>query len=426
MKQSVLQKKLARVDQALDKAIEAAEISGAVVLARMPRPGAHGESHSEGLGEDRSEGHEETLGGVAGDGAAGSDGKNREILEHLSVRGLAVMRPERVAMTRETIFDLASLTKPIATTTAILWLIHDGVIALDDPVAKHLPAFAAREKEGVTIRHLLTHSSGMKPWRAFHEELLEREKKKGERLIWTPQAKDWILERIFSAGLVHQPGEAAVYADLDFITLGALVETVAQEPFDQFCERRIFAPLGLKNTRFIRLNEEGIGLVDPERRRVAATENCPWRDRILWGEVHDPNASAMGGVAGHAGLFAPVDDVMRFAQTLVDVWHGRSDALPKDLLHRFFTKQGLPPESDWALGWDTPTPGASSSGQYFGPNSVGHLGFTGTSLWIDLEREAIVVMLTNRVHLVAKKSRFELRPEVHDLILEAFLSEGSK
>jgi CubicO group peptidase (beta-lactamase class C family) len=136
--------------------------------------------------------------------------------------------------------------------------------------------------------------------------------------------------------------------------------------------------------------------------------------------VHDPNASVMGGVAGHAGLFSTVDDVMKFAQTVIDVWHGRSDALPRETLRIFLTRQNLPESSDWALGWDTPTAGASTSGTHFSPESVGHLGFTGTSMWIDLANEAIVVLLTNRVHLVAKKSHFALRPVVHDLILEAF------
>jgi serine-type D-Ala-D-Ala carboxypeptidase len=159
------------------------------------------------------------------------------------------------------------------------------------------------------------------------------------------------------------------------------------------------------------------------RRRVAATENCPWRERIVWGEVHDPNASAMGGVAGHAGLFSTADDVMRFGQLFLDAWHGRNPSLPAERVREFSKRQNLPADSDWALGWDTPTAGASSSGKYFSANSVGHLGFTGTSIWIDLERELIVVMLTNRIHQVAKRSRFELRPKVHDAIFEGFTAE---
>ena len=131
----------------------------------------------------------------------------------------------------------------------------------------------------------------------------------------------------------------------------------------------------------------------------------------------------MGGVAGHAGLFSTVDDVMCFAQAFLDAWHGRSDALPQEWVKTFSQRQRIPESSDWALGWDTPTPGMSSSGQYFSEQSIGHLGFTGTSLWIDLEREAIVVMLTNRSHLVAKQSRFELRPRIHDLIIEGLTAD---
>ena len=159
--------------------------------------------------------------------------------------------------------------------------------------------------------------------------------------------------------------------------------------------------------------------IPPERmRRIAATENCPWRERILWGEVHDPNAWAMGGVAGHAGLFSTADDVMRFARVWLDVWHGRSELLPRELVREFCA----PTAAARGIGLGARLgharrQGQSSSGRTSRRRSIGHLGFTGTSLWIDLEREAIVVMLTNRVHQVAKRSRFELRPKVHDCIL---------
>jgi CubicO group peptidase (beta-lactamase class C family) len=370
------------VDRAIEKAIERAEIPGAVVLARMPWGG--------------------------------------EMLEHFACHGLAVLRPERIPMARDTIFDLASLTKPLATTTAVMLLASDGALSLDDPVTKFLPVFAERDKETVTLRHLLTHSSGLKPWRGFHELLLERERKLGERLIGTPAAREFVLDRVLRSGLVHEPGAAAVYGDLDFITLGAVVEAVSRQPLDEFCAARVFGPLGMRDTFFVRLSDGEPGLPAPLRRRVAATENCPWRGRVVWGEVHDPNASVMGGVAGHAGLFSTAADVMTFAQALLDAWHGRSDGFPGELLRAFTKRQGLPPNSDWALGWDTPTEGASSSGRHFSKQSVGHLGFTGTSLWIDLPRELVVVLLTNRVHLVAKRSRFELRPLVHDLVFEAF------
>ncbi len=327
-------------------------------------------------------------------------------------------------MRRDTIFDLASLTKPIATTTAVMLLVEEGSICLDDPVAKTLPSFADRGKEAVTIRHLLTHSAGLKPVREFHELLIQKERKSLQRLVGTPEGREWILDRVIRSGLVHEPGEAAVYGDLDFIVLAALVEEVSKQPFDEFCETRIFTRLGLIDTRFFPIPVDGSQAApDALRRRVAATENCAWRERIVWGEVHDPNCFAMGGVGGHAGLFSTADDVMKFAQRFLDAYHGRNPSLPPERVREFCEKQFMPESSDWALGWDTPTQGISSSGQYFSEKSVGHLGFTGTSLWIDLERELVVVMLTNRIHQVVKRSRFDLRPKVHDAIVEAFTAE---
>ena len=229
MKWSLIQRKLQKAERAIDKAIAAAEIPGAVVLAQMPREG--------------------------------------ERVEFRSARGLAVVRPERIPMAPDTIFDLASLTKPIATTTAILLLVHEGAVDLDAPVAKYLPTFAERDKEAVTIRHLLTHSSGLKPWRAYHEVLLEKERKTGERLLGTPAAREFVIDRTLRAAPVHEPGEAAVYGDLDFIVLGALVEAVTKRPLDEFCSERIFQPLGMRDSFFVRLGDGGTAC---ERMRASA------------------------------------------------------------------------------------------------------------------------------------------------------------
>lgn len=384
MRRSAITRKLARVDRALDRAIEKAELPGAVVLARIRRDG--------------------------------------EVLEHLSARGLAVVRPERIPVARETVYDLASLTKVMATTTAVARLVAEGRLDLDAPVAKYLSHFGERGKEAVTLRHLLTHSSGLRPWRAYHELLLEKERRTGRRILGTPEARAAVLESICRSRLVHEPGSAAVYGDLDFIVLGAVVEAVTGERLDRWCREALFGPMGLAGTGYRPFSEQGEPPEDADRRRIAATENCPWRQRIVWGAVHDPNAWAMGGVAGHAGLFAPADDVMRFALFWLDAWHGRSEWLPQEVARTFCRRQGLPEDSDWALGFDTPSATGSSSGSRFSRDSVGHLGFTGTSVWIDLEREAVVVMLANRHHLVAKRSRFTLRPVIHDLVMEAFLA----
>jgi CubicO group peptidase (beta-lactamase class C family) len=375
VKLAEVNRRLGKVERAIDKAIELGELPGAVVMARM--------------GEE---------------------------LAFTQVCGAAALVPERFEARESTIYDLASLTKVMATTAGVMLLVADGRVALDAPVATYLPSFAERGKEKITVRHLLTHSSGLRPWRAYHADLLERDRRRGENVVGTADGKREITNRVLRSAPVHEPGEASVYGDLDFIALGALVEAVSGEELDVFCTHRIYQPLGLVDTHFNHLPYTG------ERARYAATEQCSWRERVLWGEVHDPNAWAMGGVAGHAGLFSTAKEVMRFGQEMLAADRGQSAIFPAEVAREFFRRQEIAPGSDWALGWDTPTDGQSTSGHHFSKRSIGHTGFTGTSLWIDLERGMIVVILSNRIHLVAKRSRFELRPFVHDLIWEAFLA----
>ena len=215
---------------------------------------------------------------------------------------------------------------------------------------------------------------------------------------------------------MHGAGDASVYGDLDFIVLGEIVAQLAGEPLDSFCQRRIYQPLGMVDTHFNPVPYEG------GRERYAATEQCPWREKLIWGEVHDSNCWAMGGMAGHAGLFSTAGDVLRFGQEMLASDRGESALFPAEIANEFFRRQEIAPDSDWSLGWDTPTQGQSTSGTHLSSRSIGHTGFTGTSLWIDLERGLLTVLLANRVHLVAKRSKFELRPRVHDLIWEAFLA----
>jgi CubicO group peptidase (beta-lactamase class C family) len=375
LKRAEVNRRLGKVERAIEKAIENGELPGGVVMARM--------------GEE---------------------------LAYSRAFGAAVLVPERIEARESTIYDLASLTKVLATTASVMLLVAEGKVALDAPVATYLPHFAERGKEKIHVRHLLTHSSGLRPWRAYHADLAERDRRRGEHVVGTPEGKKEITTRVLKSAPVHEPGEASVYGDLDFIALGALVEAVAGEELDAFTARRVFQPLGMADTGFHRLPWSG------ERARYAATEQCSWRERVLWGEVHDPNAWAMGGVAGHAGLFGTAADVMRFAQEMLAADRGQSALFPAEVAREFFRRQEIAPQSDWALGWDTPTEGQSTSGTHFSKRSIGHTGFTGTSVWIDLERGMQIVLLTNRIHLIAKKSRFELRPLVHDLVWEAFLA----
>jgi CubicO group peptidase (beta-lactamase class C family) len=386
VKLAAVRNRLTRVERAIERAIERGETPGAVVLARM----------------------------------------GSELCCELAL-GAALLAPERHEARPSTLYDLASVTKVMATSAAVMLLVADHKLALDASAADWLPGFEEHGKGEITLRHLLTHSSGLRPWRAYHADLRERELRKGERWLATPAGRRAIVERIARSAPLHAPGEASVYGDLGFIVLGEIVERAAGEPLDAFCRRRIYQPLGMGDTHFNPVPFEG------PRERYAATELCGWREKVLWGEVHDPNAWAMGGVAGHAGLFSTAGDVMRFADEMLRADRGESAIFDADVAREFFRRQEIaPPPSghrpggpmagDWALGWDTPTAGQSTSGVHFSKRSIGHTGFTGTSLWIDLERDMVVVLLSNRVHQIAKKSKFALRPEVHDLIWEAFLA----
>jgi CubicO group peptidase (beta-lactamase class C family) len=205
------------------------------------------------------------------------------------------------------------------------------------------------------------------------------------------------------------------YSDAGFILLGEIVETLTGTPLDTFCRQEIFSALHLGNVGFRRLERP-----QPVAIPFASTERCPWRQRVLEGEVHDENAWIMGGVAGHAGLFATGRQVWQFAQSLLDGLQGRSWLVSSPTVRTFTTGQGAPGESTWALGWDTPTPGQSSAGQFFSPAAIGHLGFTGTSLWIDPTQQVIVVLLTNRVHPSRQREGIRtFRPLINDLVMRA-------
>ena len=206
--------------------------------------------------------------------------------------------------------------------------------------------------------------------------------------------------------------------------LGALVEDVSGMGLDQYCWEKIYRPLGLKAIGFINLETLRQKKLEPATEMIAATEDCPWRKRILCGEVHDDNAYAMGGVAGHAGLFAPVDDVHRLVSELIHCYYGDSNFLPQSVLREFWTQDGRVPGSSWALGWDTPSSQGSTAGEAFSTASVGHLGFTGTSMWVDVRRKIQVIVLSNRVHPTRKNEKLSaFRPILHDALMKVVLDD---
>ncbi|NKE71584.1 serine hydrolase [Candidatus Manganitrophus noduliformans] len=331
--------------------------------------------------------------------------------------GSASLIPNQVPMTCDTLFDLASLTKPLATAAAILILIQNDLLALTDPLSKFFPEFTFGAKREITLYHLLNHSAGLPDWRPYYQEIAEQEEK-DPGFLGSSAAKRKICQRVKEEPLIAYPGAKSLYSDLGFILLGEVVEAVATEPLHRFCYRNIFSKHDCKETFFIRLGRRPQAY---RGRLFAATEECPWRGKVIRGWVHDDNAYAMGGVAGHAGLFSTAWEVYRLVRLWIDSIEG-TGPLNSTLATLFTTCQkgnDIPVGSSWGLGWDTPSHPRSSSGRFFSPMSFGHLGFTGTSIWVDRKRDLIVILLTNRVHPSRDNSEIRLfRPELHDLIFE--------
>jgi serine-type D-Ala-D-Ala carboxypeptidase len=332
--------------------------------------------------------------------------------------GYAQQYPEHRDMRADTIFDIASLTKVVATTTAVMCLLRDNVFPpLDEPVRTYIPEFP---HDSVTFLHLLTHSAGLAWWWPLYEDVQAAIDAHGASILGTDAAQRIILNSLCSIALTATPGEQYVYSDLGFILLGMAIERMTDMRLDAYCQEMIFGPLGLTHTFFRRSGD----LLRPGE--YAATERCEWRRRILCGEVHDENAYAMGGVAGHAGLFSTLDDTRRLMNCLRRCYEGTDDFLPQAVVQQFFTRQHLPADSTRALGWDTPSPHDSTGGELLSTTSVGHTGFTGTSIWLDLSRKVMILLFANRVHPSRNDRAFlKMRPKIHDTVLITFDREFS-
>ena len=309
------------------------------------------------------------------------------------------------AVTADTLYDMASLTKVIVTTTSVMILLQQKRLDLDTPVARYLPEWSAAAKSDpdptwrarVTIRNLLLHDSGLPAHRDFFKQAM---------------GYHAVLRSVLAEPLVHQPGTQVEYSDLGFILLGEIVQRLTGVTLDEYAKQHIFAPLGMNASQF-----------KPPRKAwaaIAPTENdLDFRKRLMQGEVHDENAWAMGGVSGHAGLFSTAGDTAIFAQmTLNGGIYAHHRVLTRATIQEFTARQVIG-DSARKLGWDAVTQ-PSSSGHYFSPNSFGHTGFTGTSLWISPDRDLFVILLTNRVNPTRANEQIrQLRPAVHDAVVQA-------
>lgn len=292
-----------------------------------------------------------------------------------------------------TVWDLASLTKPIVTATSILILAEAGEFHLDEEIRRFLPE-EAPSLEGITLRHCLTHTSGLKPWEKLHSQDLEREE---------------ILRRVRASVPENAPGTAYAYSDLGYILLGEVVEHVTQRTLPQFAEDWVFDPLGMRSTRYL----------PPEEwtRRLAATR-CPDRERVLTGEVHDGNCAAMGGAAGHAGLFGTIDDLTLYARMLLNEGDLDGSRVLSPLAARQMMRNQNPPGlNGHTLGWFTRPNGFLPAADFWPEDTFGHTGFTGTSLLLSPSSGIAAILLTNRVYMENDGSDFlRFRRRFHNAI----------
>jgi CubicO group peptidase (beta-lactamase class C family) len=312
-------------------------------------------------------------------------------------------------VTEDTFYDLASLTKPLVTVVSLMTLLQRNQVSLKSSLTDLLtPASVLPDdKKKITLWQLMSHCSGLPAHRPYFADALaiKREKRKG-----------FFLQSILAEDLQYRPATTHLYSDLGYIILGFVIEKVTGMDLDGYFEQMVSKPLCLE-----KVLKFGPLSACREHLNCAVTETDPWNHNWLCGVVHDDNCRTMGGVAAHAGLFGTAGGVLRLCDLLCETWQGRGrrDLFSPEVLHRVATqRQG----SSWTCGFDTPSSCQSSSGRYFGPSSIGHLGFTGTSMWLDLSRGISVVLLTNRVHPSRKNEAIRrLRPELHDIIMENML-----
>jgi CubicO group peptidase (beta-lactamase class C family) len=311
--------------------------------------------------------------------------------------GDAVREPARHAATVETIYDLASLTKPLVTGLLSARMVERGALELEHPVADYLPEFAPGELSSITVRHLLTHTSGLPAWRPLR--------------ISTGGRRERVLETIAAAGIEYETGSRVVYSDLGFITLGLLLEKICGAAIDELAAREIFRPLKLERTFFRperafltgmaacelagNAYERGMCETQGQAEAMATTASGVWREELIWGEVHDGNAYFLGGAAGHAGLFSNARETLRLAEQFIAA---RTELLAPETCALFRTNMTPNPGEARSFAWQLAATPDSTAGDALPPDSFGHLGFTGTSCWIDAARARVLILLTNRTH----------------------------
>ena len=328
--------------------------------------------------------------------------KNSDIIFHESF-GMADIFEKR-KMGKDYIFDLASLTKPLATTLALSRLIENNQIFFNQKIESIIGEFKDTDKADITVDMLLRHTSGIPAYREYYKKIVKSRENPRKHL----------RQLLVNEPLENRPGECQVYSDLGFMVLSWIIEKMICQRLDHFVAKQIYLPLGINDLFFIDLDSKD-KILKKYQQKIVAAQQCPWREKTLVGEVDDDNAWAVGGVEGHAGLFGNADSIHKLCCEILNALHDKpTKVLSHDIIKTFVQKQK---SYDMVAGFDTPSQTNSSSGTCFSQSSIGHLGFTGTSFWIDPETSLIIILLTNRVHpLRSNEGIKNFRGQIHDLI----------
>ncbi|MCB0323877.1 MAG: beta-lactamase family protein [Bdellovibrionales bacterium] len=341
-----------------------------------------------------------------------------ELLFRSSV-GCRSLLPEPSPMREDIVFDVASLTKPLVTTSLLMQLVDRGNLEVDRRMSRILQTFGTHGKERMTVRHLLAHCSGYPATSPYYRQIANADRGRRAGMMTSRGAVETIYNEILRAKIENLPGKVTKYSDIGFILLGHALEVLYGMPLEKLVVKYLLRPLKLQQSGYIELSNLRRRGLETVNEIIAPTAQCPWRGRVLCGEVHDDNAWAMGGVSAHAGLFTTATDVNALVNELLECYHGRGTFVSREVVREFWKRDETVPNSTWALGWDTPSPKNSASGRYFSPQSVGHLSFTGCSIWVEPERELSVVLLSNRIHPSVDNNNIrDFRPLIHDLVLE--------
>lgn len=341
---------------------------------------------------------------------------------HVFMAGCVSTQASARAVQASTVYDLASLTKPLSTVTALVFLMQSGRCRLQDRIDVILPELAESPIGSASLWHLLTHSSGLPGWRGYYERLSPAAAIPATEEA-RRRAREEVVRLIRDEALIYERGARSLYSDLGFMLLGIVVERCSGVPLQQFFRDHIAPLAGGQQLGFVPTEwaDDFLQRARHDGGDVAPTEHDVWRGRLLCGEVHDENAASLGGVAGHAGLFGTAEAVLGVTSIWCEAYHRRSTFLDPALVTEFTSRKTAIPESSWALGWDTPSP-PSSAGRFLSEVSFGHLGYTGTSVWIDPVCELEVVLLSNRVYPTRKNERIKsFRPMIHELVYREYM-----